>query len=86
MSASGVDYGNSTVFVTFSAGNNFSSFASIPIKDDASLPTEGNEYFLAAFDTPSEGNIRKGNPYEAVIAITEEKPCKYCIIIIIIDL
>ena len=76
MSASGVDYGNSPVVVTFSAGDTFSSFASIPMKDDGSLPTEGNEYFIATSDVPSGGNIRKGNP--SVIVIMEEIPCKYC--------
>ena len=83
MSASGVDYGNNSVIVTFTAGDIFSSFASIPIKDDGSHPTEGNEFFFAAFDAPSGGNIRKGNPYKALIVITEEKPCEYYIIIII---
>ena len=77
MSASGVDYGNIPVIVTFAAGDTFSSFASIPIKDDGSLPTEGDEQFRATFEVPAGGNIRKGDPSEAVITITEEAPRKY---------
>ena len=77
MSASGVDYGNNSVVVTFLANDTFSSIASIPIKDDGSLPTEGDEQFKATFEVPPGGSIRKGDPSEAVITITEEMPCKY---------
>ena len=73
VSASGIDYGNSPVVVTFTAGETFSSFASIPIKDDGPLPAEGDEQFRATFELPSGDNIGKGVPSEAVITITERK-------------
>ena len=77
VNASGIDYGNNPVVVTFSAGNAFSSFASIPIKDDGSIPTETDEHFKATFEVPPGGSIGKGDPSEAVITIRGEMPRKY---------
>ena len=63
--------------VTFTAGATFSSFASIPIKDDGSFPMEGDEQFKATFEIPSGDNIQKGEPSEAVITIIEEMLRKF---------
>ena len=63
--------------VTFLAGDIYSSFVTINIKDDGPLPTEGgDEQFKVMFEVPPGVGIGKGKPYKA-ITIEEEMPSKY---------
>ena len=72
LSTLGVDYISDSVTVTFLAGQRFSTFASIPIKDDGIF--ERSENFIAAFDLPTDrDNIQKGSPSEANVSIIEEQ-------------
>ena len=72
ISAAGVDYGNSPVVVTFSAGQSVSSNASIPIADDGP-GGEGTEQFRASFELPTGfSGLQRGTPSEAVISIDED--------------
>lgn len=76
ISADGVDYGNSQVVVTFTAGSSVSSNASIPIVDDGP-GREGTEQFRASFEIPpGYPNLQRGTPSEAVIGIVEDAPSK----------
>ena len=70
VSVPGIDYGNSTVVVTFRTGFSLSSYASIPIVPDDDV--EGNEQFKATFELPGGyRNLTKGEPKEVVITIKD---------------
>lgn len=72
ISAAGVDYGNSPVVVTFTAGESFSSNATIPIVDDGP-GGERTEQFRASFELPrGYPGLQRGTPSEAVISIVED--------------
>ena len=72
ISAAGVDYGDNTVVVTFTAGESVSSNATIPIADDGP-GGEGTEQFRASFELPTEyPGLQSGTPSEAVVSIVED--------------
>ena len=76
----GVDYTNTSVVVTFAAANNFSSFATINIKNDSIL--EEPEQFQATFELPpGYKNLRKGIPSNATVTVYESRgkciKCRY---------
>ena len=67
----GIDYRNTDVVVTFEAGSNFSSCASIPIAFDNIL--ELNETFKATFELPDGyRNLNKTDPMDVEITIEDE--------------
>ena len=68
----GVDYINTSVVVTFAAANNFSSFATISIKNDRVF--EEPEQFHATFELPpGYKNLSKGIPSQATVTIHESR-------------
>ena len=72
VSVDGVDYGNSQVVVTFTAGSTVSSNAIIPIAEDGP-GGEGTEQFRASFEIPAGyPTLQRGTPSEAVIDIVED--------------
>ena len=68
----GIDYRNTDVVVTFEAGSNFSSYASIPIALDNI--SELNETFKATFELPDGyRNLNKTDPKDVEINIVENQ-------------
>ena len=75
---SGIDYRNTPVVVTFEAGSNFSSYASIPIALDNIH--EPDERFKATFELPAGyRNLNRTNPKEVEIIIEDDDQGLYAI-------
>ena len=75
---SGIDYRNSPVMVTFEAGSNFSSYASIPIASDNIH--ESDERFKATFELPDGyRNLNRTDHMDVEIIIEDDDQGLYAI-------